>query len=507
MLSVVRNMKIKHKLTTIIMLTCIIALLSNGAIFVVLRWIDEHHNMVLSLSTQAKIIADNCKAAITFDDAEDAKETLSSLQVESTIVFGCVYKGDGKIFASYYRYGTDKRIQPSKFKQERYNFSDGFLTVFEKIVLDGEIIGVVCLRVDLEPMYLALRRSIKTIVYILLVVSLLAYLISCGLQSIISKPILSLTELARDVSEKNDYSVRGIKQSNDEIGLLIDAFNEMITQIQKRDLALVKTNRQLEDKVKERTADLTAMVEKLNQSNQQLQEFTYVASHDLREPVRKISSFGKLLASSLANKLSDDERENLDFMIDGANRMQQMIEALLVYSRVTTKGVEFEDVDLNEVVEQLKSLELSVTLEETSGNILIPERLPLVRSDLVQVRQLLQNLIANGLKYHKKDVLPEVTIRAHGEDDGMVRIEVQDNGIGIKREQHDNVFIMFRRLHSKTEYKGAGIGLAVCKKIVERHGGKIGVESTYGQGSTFWFTIPAVKAVKEQIMSIASIEN
>ena len=237
--------------------------------------------------------------------------------------------------------------------------------------------------------------------------------------------------------------------------------------------------------------ELQNLNDKLLQSNQQLQEFTYVASHDLREPIRKISSFGEMLAESIADKLSDDDKENLNYMINGAERMQQMIEALLAYSRVTTKGVASERVDLNETIEQLKTLELSVKLEETGGSISVPEPLPQVFVDPVQIRQLLQNLIANALKYHKKDTAPQITIRAKTRNHSMVKVEMQDNGIGIKKEQLKNAFIMFRRLNPSSEYEGTGIGLAVCKRIVERHGGQIGIESTFGEGSTFWFTIPA----------------
>jgi len=238
--------------------------------------------------------------------------------------------------------------------------------------------------------------------------------------------------------------------------------------------------------------------EKLIKSNQQLQEFTYVASHDLREPVRKINSFGQLLVDSLADKLSDDERENFDFMIDGAYRMEKMIEALLTFSRISTKGVEFEPLDLNEIVKQIRELELAVKLEETNGTISVPEPLPAVQGDAAQIRQLMQNLVSNAIKYHKKDVPPEVTIRAHKDDNEMVRVEVQDNGIGIEKEQYDKAFVMFRRLHSRDEYEGTGIGLAVCKRIVERHGGEIGVESTYGESSTFWFTLPVSDSTQEQ---------
>ncbi len=237
--------------------------------------------------------------------------------------------------------------------------------------------------------------------------------------------------------------------------------------------------------------------QKLEEANKELQDFVYIASHDLREPLRKISSFGTLLEESLRGKLDEDQRENLEFMIDGARRMQNMIDALLTYSRLTTKAKPFEWVNLNEVVEDVKKFELAALLEETQGAIHIPKPLPSVQADPIQMHQLFQNLIGNGLKFHKEGVLPEVTIRAYDLGNHMIRIEVEDNGIGIDEKYHSQLFTMFRRLHTREQYEGTGIGLAVCKKIVERHGGSIGVRSKPGEGSTFWFTLPKESRVKE----------
>lgn len=244
--------------------------------------------------------------------------------------------------------------------------------------------------------------------------------------------------------------------------------------------------------------DLETYNEKLTRSNQDLRDFVHVASHDLREPLRKISSFGEILADSLKDKLDDDQQENFDFMIDGANRMQQMVNDLLTYSRVTSKAKPFEEVDLDEVIKDLKELELASQLEETNGVIEVPEPLPVVFADRTQMHQLLHNLIGNGLKYHKKGFTPKIIVSANLIDDAGVRVEVKDNGIGIEKEYQDSVFVMFRRLHSVREYEGSGIGLSVCKKIVERHGGEIGVESIPRDGSTFWFIIPSKRPQKDE---------
>ncbi len=277
-------------------------------------------------------------------------------------------------------------------------------------------------------------------------------------------------------------SVRKGKKWTDEVVVLLRVIGENIANALERKWADEERAAILED--------LRITNDKLGESNKELVDFAYIASHDLREPLRKITSFGGLLQESLTGKLDDDEKENFQFMIDGAKRMQDMIEDLLNYSRITIKAKSFEKVDLNQVIDELKSLELAMLIEDNNGIISVPEPLPFVYGDPSQLRQLLQNLIGNGLKFHRKGVVPEVVVRSGRIKDGMVRIEVQDNGIGIPEDYYDQIFSMFKRLHSIDKYEGTGIGLAVCRKIVARHGGEIGVKSTPEYGTTFWFTIP-----------------
>jgi len=259
----------------------------------------------------------------------------------------------------------------------------------------------------------------------------------------------------------------------------------------------ITARKRLEEEREALLQEIRKINRKLEEANKELQDFVYIASHDLREPLRKISSFGTLLQDSLKGKLNEDQQENFEFMIDGARRMQDMIDALLTYSRLTTKAKPPEWVDLNKVIEDLKKLELATMLDETQGAIDVPEPLPSVRADPSQMHQLFQNLIGNGLKFHKEGISPEITIRAHDVDNNMIRIEVEDNGIGIDEKYHGQLFTMFRRLHSQDQYEGTGIGLASCKKIVERHGGNIGVKSTLGRGSTLWFTLPRESYLKK----------
>jgi PAS domain S-box-containing protein len=259
----------------------------------------------------------------------------------------------------------------------------------------------------------------------------------------------------------------------------------------------ITTQKRLEEEREALLQDIKRINRKLEEANKELQDFVYIASHDLREPLRKISSFGTLLQDSLKEKLNEDQQENFEFMIDGARRMQDMIDALLSYSRLTTKAKPSEWVDLNKVIKDLEKLELATILDETRGTIHVPKPLPSVQADPSQMHQLFQNLIGNGLKFHKEEIPPEIIIRAHEVANNMIRIEVEDNGIGIDEKYHGQLFTMFKRLHSREEYEGTGIGLASCKKIVERHGGNIEIKSTPGQGSTFWFTLPRERYLKE----------
>ncbi len=242
---------------------------------------------------------------------------------------------------------------------------------------------------------------------------------------------------------------------------------------------------------KQTEKELAGLLEKVKESNNELSDFTYVASHDLREPLRKITCFGSMLSESLSDSLSEEDAESLEIVIDGARRMQEMIDALLQYSRVTTDAAVFQRVSLHELIRQLQEFELAVLLEERQVVLDVCEPLPELEGDPVQIRQLLQNLVANGVKYQPREGEPRIRIAAQPAGHGMVRVEISDNGIGIEPACQAHVFAMFKRLHPRSEYEGTGVGLAVCRKIVKRHGGQIGVSSELGRGSTFWFTLPA----------------
>ena len=225
----------------------------------------------------------------------------------------------------------------------------------------------------------------------------------------------------------------------------------------------------------------------LQRSNADLQQFAYVASHDLQEPLRMVSSYLGLLESRSREGLDDSSKEYLDFAMDGAKSMQGMIDDLLSYSRVDTRGKGFTTVDMNQVLScALKNLRTSI---EKSGTSVTSSELPMVTADRSQIALVLQNLLSNAIKYRGKET-PRIHVAAQGKGKEWV-FSVQDNGIGIDPKYKDRLFKMFQRLHTRDEYEGTGMGLAIARRIVERHGGRIWVESEPGRGSTFYFTIPA----------------
>jgi len=256
--SYTHDLSLKHKLIAIVMLTCVAALMLTGGVFAAWEWTALHRSAVRDLTTYANILADNCRAAITFRDATDAGEILRTVEAVPSIVVACMYTADGELLAAYVRKGAQVGTPSAHELKDDPVFAGGFLTLTQPVRLDGERIGVVCVRQSLDFMYTRLHRSAIVILGVLLLSSGAAYIVSSRLQRIISHPILHLADVARLVSERRQYSVRAEQHGSDEVGLLIDAFNEMLGQIEQRDAALVDANEQLEARVKDRTAELTA---------------------------------------------------------------------------------------------------------------------------------------------------------------------------------------------------------------------------------------------------------
>jgi PAS domain S-box-containing protein len=248
----------------------------------------------------------------------------------------------------------------------------------------------------------------------------------------------------------------------------------------------VTERKRAQEKLERQAHELERQAQELARSNAELQQFAYVASHDLQEPLRKVASYTQLLERRYKGKLDADADEFIHYIVDGANRMQSLIRDLLAFARVGSQGGALVEADANELVDQAIA-NLEVAIRESGGAVTRGE-LPRVRVDRTQFVQLVQNLLSNAIKFRGKEP-PRVHVAAEATG-GAWTFSVKDNGIGLDMQFAEKIFAIFQRLHGRGDYPGTGIGLAICKKIVERHGGEIRVQSTPGEGATFFFTLP-----------------
>ena len=359
------------------------------------------------------------------------------------------------------------------------------------------------------PLYFSLLRT----GLLLIVGFVLSVAASMFLARRMVTPIRALqASAARIGAGALDQSIK--VDTGDELEALAEEFNRMSArlresyanleqQVEDRTADLVKTNEQLHVEIFEREQaqeELAAFTAKLQQSNRELQDFASVAAHDLQEPLRKIQAFGNRLETKCSDMLSEQGRDYLSRMLDAATRMRSLIDDLQTFSRVTTQGQPFVRVDLTQVIQEVLS-DLEVSIEDVGGTVEV-DGLPTLDADPLQMRQLFQNIIGNALKYHLPGRPPVVKVHgqflnghAHHPEgsppaQGSWQITVEDNGIGFDEKYLDRLFVIFQRLHGRGEYDGNGVGLAICRKIAERHGGSITAESTQGEGSTFIVTVP-----------------
>jgi light-regulated signal transduction histidine kinase (bacteriophytochrome) len=348
------------------------------------------------------------------------------------------------------------------------------------VIEDGKTLGTLFLQSDLREMDERLRADAIVLILSVLGSIGLAFALSSWLQRGIAHPILALAEVARTVSEGKDYSVRSRAVGDDEVGVLAEAFDQMLGEIQRREREIRLLNRDLERRVAERTAELEA-------SNKELEAFSYSVSHDLRAPLRHVDGFVELLTKHAASSLDEKARGHLTKISNAAQRMGTLIDDLLVFSRMGRTEMRHAPVDLGamtaEVVQELRADAGGRSVEWRVG------ALPLVHGDPAMLRQVLVNLLSNALKYSAPTQEALIQVEAHAEN-GEVVVSVRDNGVGFDPAYGHKLFGVFQRLHGSNEFQGTGIGLANVRRIVSRHGGRTWAEGAVHEGATFYFTLP-----------------
>jgi signal transduction histidine kinase len=445
-------------------------------------------NLIVNLESAAQIVGTNSVSAMEFDDPESASTTMEALQNSPDVLAATLVMPDGKTFAEYHRPGNAMpiKLQPlAAGKIDDYWVSGEQVLLAHRIIFKGQSSGIVYIAAQLTETTRRAKQYLTIAAIVLLICMAAGLLISSTARRMLAQPMISLAHTAQRVSRERDYSVRAEPHAdNDEIAVLVNAFNEMLEQIQERDTALNRAREGLEVRVQERTAALRA-------ANRELEAFSYTVAHDLRGPLDAVQGMVYILESLSEEDRAAERAEVLDQLRQSTRGMALLIDDLLNLARASTVALKKDHVNLSDMVrriaDDLKRSDPSRKVEFAIA------QLPDVEADQGLMRVALDNLIRNAWKYtsrHEAACIEFGAARIHGE----IAYFVRDDGAGFDPGLNSQLFQPFHRLHSRSEFPGTGIGLATVQRILARHGGRIWAEGAVEKGATFWFTLKDAKS-------------
>ncbi len=477
-----KKLSIKQKLVWVILETSTIVLLLACAAFVAYDQVTFRRTLQRDLQSLAEIVAASSRAALTYDQQPLAQEYLAALKARPQVERACFYR-EGKIFAEYERPGARKQDFPKTPETDGLHKAAGQMIAFQPVISrDGERVGTLFIQYGLQEMTERLQRFSGTVALNLLMAVGGVFLLSSRFQAAISGPILELAQTAGVVSDKKDYSIRAIKQTEDEVGFLIDRFNEMLAQIEAREKAIKEVNVQL-----------VQSEQKAMAATQAKSSFLANMSHELRTPMNSIIGFSEVLLDPNLPVDPDTRRQFLENILNSGRHLLNLINDILDLSKVEAGKFELHPEEFA-VLEALRGVQSIVKplcqKKQQTLKLQTDPTIPMILHDPGRFKQVLFNLLSNAIKF-----TPEggtVTTTAVMGADGWFEVSVTDTGIGIKPEDHPKVFEEFKQIDTgyARKQQGTGLGLALVRKFVRFMGGDITLKSQLGEGATFTVRLP-----------------